>query len=199
MFFNNNIYKDKNIININKKVYFMDKKMAILIVAVFCLLCIGSYMVFEPGRDVTYHQMNLTNSCSAQVPVTDKISEYTDNLDIHYYCDYDYGLNVTSFNNGSPVTGSQGMLRFQKIKAETLGTDEISDGNFTCYKNNKLGTYTVFVEDAKSNNFILMSSKDKTILQKVYDSLEARILVDDYELQQMYAENSTNNSSSHYY
>jgi hypothetical protein len=57
----------------------------------------------------------------------------------------------------------------------------------------------VFVEDAKSNNFILMSSKDKTILQKVYDSLEARILVDDYELQQMYAENSTNNSSSHYY
>ena len=40
----------------------MNKKMAILIIAVFCLLCVGSYMIFEPGRDVTYHQINLTNS-----------------------------------------------------------------------------------------------------------------------------------------
>ena len=68
---------------------------AILIIAVFCLLCVGSYLIFEPGRDVTYHQVNLTNSCSAKVPVTDQVSEYTDNLDIHYYSDYDYGpLNV---------------------------------------------------------------------------------------------------------
>lgn len=176
----------------------MDKKMAILIIAVFCLLCIGSYMIFEPGRNVTYHQVNLTNSCSAKVPVTNKISEYTDNLDIHYYCDYDYGLNITSFNNASPVTGSQGMLRFENIKAETLGDDEVHDGNFTYYKGNKLGTYTVYVEDEMSNNFILISSKDKTILENVYNSLEARIVVDDYELQQMYSENASDNSS-HYY
>ncbi|MBO7517682.1 MAG: hypothetical protein J6T31_01075, partial [Methanobrevibacter sp.] len=61
-----------------------------------------------------------------------------------------------------------------------------------------LGTYTVFVEDKMSSNFILMSSKDLTILNTVYDSLEARIVVDDYELQQMYS-NNTSNNSSHYY
>ena len=49
-----------------------------------------------------------------------------------------------------------------------------------------------------SNNFILMSSKDLTILNTVYNSLEARIVVDDYELQQMYS-NNTSNNSSHYY
>ena len=176
----------------------MDKKMAILIIAVFCLLCVGSYLIFEPGRDVTYHQVNLTNSCSAKVPVTDQVSEYTDNLDIHYYSDYDYGLNITSFNNGSPVTGSQGLLRFNNIKKEVLGTEKAKNGNFTYYKNNKIGTYTVFVEDKMSNNFILMSSKDLTILNTVYNSLEARIVVDDYELQQMYSNNSSNNSSRYY-
>ena len=156
----------------------MDKKMAILIIAVFCLLCVGSYLIFEPGRDVTYHQVNLTNSCSAKVPVSDQVSEYTDNLDIHYYSDYDYGLNITSF--------------------KVLGTEKAKNGNFTYYKNNKLGTYTVFVEDKMSSNFILMSSKDLTILNTVYDSLEARIIVDDYELQQMYSNNTSNNSSRYY-
>jgi hypothetical protein len=176
----------------------MDKKMAILIIAVFCLLCLGSYIIFEPGRNVTYHQINLTNSCSAEVPVTDKISNYTDNLDIHYYCDYDYNLNITSFNNGSPVTASQGLLRFNNMKQEILGKDKVTDGNFTYYKNNNIGTYTAFVEDPLSNNFILMSSKDLTILHNVYNSLEARIIVSDYELQEMYSGNSSNDSS-HYY
>ena len=150
--------------------------MAILIIAVFCLLCVGSYLIFEP----------------------DQVSEYTDNLDIHYYSDYDYGLNITSFNNASPVTGSQGLLRFNNIKNEVLGTEKAKNGNFTYYKNNKLGTYTVFVEDKMSSNFILMSSKDLTILNTVYDSLEARIIVDDYELQQMYSNNTSNNSSRYY-
>ena len=172
--------------------------MAILLIAVFCLLCVGSYLIFEPARNVTYHQINLTNSCSANVPVTDKISNYTDNLDIHYYCDYDYNLNITSFNNGSPVTASQGMLRFNKIKQETLGSDQATDGNLTYYKNNKLGTYTVFVEDPLSNNFIVISSKDFTILNKVYNSLEARIIVNDNELEEMYSANSSNDSS-HFY
>ena len=176
----------------------MDKKMAILLIAVFCLLCVGSYLIFEPARNVTYHQINLTNSCSANVPVTDKISNYTDNLDIHYYSDYDYNLNITSYNNGSPVTASQGMLRFNKIKQETLGSDQATDGNLTYYKNNKLGTYTVFVEDPLSNNFILISSKDFTILNKVYNSLEARIIVNDNELEEMYSANSSNDSS-HFY
>ena len=172
--------------------------MAILLIAVFCLLCLGSYMIFEPGRNVTYHKVNLTNSCSAEVPVTDKISNYTDNLDIHYYCDYDYNINITSFNNGSPVTASQGLLRFNNMKQEIIGKDKVTDGNFTYYKNNNIGTYTVFVEDPMSNNFILISSKDLTILHRVYNSLEARIIVNDYELQEMYSGNSSNDSS-HYY
>ncbi len=176
----------------------MDKKMAILLIAVFCLLCLGSYMIFEPARNVTYHQINLTNSCSAKVPQTDKISEYTDNLDIHYYCDYDYNLNITSFNNGSPITASQGLLRFENLKEETLGSDKVVDGNFTYYKNNRLGTYTAYVEDKLSNNYILMSSKDLTILHTVYNSLEARIIVTNDELQEMYSVNSSDNSS-HYY
>ena len=172
--------------------------MAILMIAVFCLLCVGSYMIFEPGRNVVYHQVNLTNSCSAEVPVTNKISNYTDNLDIHYYCDYDYGLNITSFNNGSPVTGSQGLLRFNNMKQEVLGKDKVTDGNFTYYKNNNIGTYTVFVEDGRSNNYILISSKDLTILHKVYNSLEARIVVNEDELQDMYSENYYDNSSKYY-
>ncbi|AMK14640.1 hypothetical protein [Methanobrevibacter olleyae] len=176
----------------------MDKKIAIIIIVVFCLLCVCSYLIFEPGRNITYHQINLTNSCSAQVPLTDKSSTYTDNLDIIYYCDYDYGLNITSFNNGSPVTASQGLLRFENIKQETLGSEKKSDAGFTYYKNNNLGTYTVFVEDKKSNNFILISSKDLTILTKVYNSLEARIIVTDDELEDMHSGNSSNNSSSYY-
>ena len=84
------------------------------------------------------------------------------------------------------------------MKQEILGKDKVTDGNFTYYKNNNIGTYTAFVEDPLSNNFILMSSKDLTILHNVYNSLEARIIVSDYELQEMYSGNSSNDSS-HYY
>lgn len=177
----------------------MDKKMATLMIVVFCLLCVGSYLIFEPGKNVEYHQINLTNSCSAQVPITNKISNYTDNLDIHYYCDYEYGLNITTFNNGSPITASQGQLRMDNLKTEFLGTNKRTDQGFTYYKNDKLDTYTMYIDDPKSKNHILISSKDLTILNKVYNSLEARIIVNDDELDAMYAENNTNNSSSHYY
>ena len=170
--------------------------MAILIIAVFCLLCVGSYLIFEPGRNVTCHEVNLTNSCSAQVPLTDKISNYTDNLDIHYYSDYEYDLNITSFNNGSPITAAQGLLRFEDIKKQTLGSEKKTYDNLTYYKNNDLGTFTIFVEDDKSNNYILISSKDLDILNKVYNSLQARIIVDDDELQELYGNNS---SGSEYY
>ena len=43
-----------------------------------------------------------------------------------------------------------------------------------------------------------MSSKDLTILHTVYNSLEARIIVTNDELQEMYSVNSSDNSS-HYY
>lgn len=168
--------------------------MAILIIAIFCLLCVGSYLLVEPSRTIAYHHVNLTNSCSAQVPITNKISNYTDNLDIHYYSDYEYGLNITSFNNGSPITASQGLLRFANLKESTLGTEKKTNDGFTYYKNNNLGTYAVFVEDSRSNNYILISSKDLTILNNVYNSLEARILVDEDELEEMYSNNTSNES-----
>lgn len=176
----------------------MDKKMAILIIAVFCLLCVGSYLIYEPGKDVSYHEMNLTNSCSAMVPLTDKISNYTDNLDIHYYCDYEYDLNITSFNNGSPITASQGLLRFENIKEETLGSEVRTSDNLTYYTNNGLGTYTACVDDERSNNHILISSKDLTILKRVYSSLEARVVVTDDQLQDLYSANSSPNESRYY-
>ena len=172
----------------------MDKKMAILMIAVFCLLCIGSYLIVEPSRNVAYHEVNLTNSCSAMVPLTDKVSNYTDNLDIHYYSDYEYDLNITTFNNESPITASQGLLRFENLKEETLGSEQKTNDNFTYYKNNELGTYSVFVEDKKSNNYILISSKDLTILNRVYNSLEARVVVTEDDLQDMYSLNSSNES-----
>ena len=84
------------------------------------------------------------------------------------------------------------------MKQEILGKDKVTDGNFTYYKNNNIGTYTVFVEDGRSNNYILISSKDLTILHKVYNSLEARIVVNEDELQDMYSENYYDNSSKYY-
>ena len=157
----------------------MDKKMAVLLVAVFCLLCIGSYLIFEPARHITYHEINLTDSCVADVPVTDKVSSYTDNLNINYYSDYENNLNITSFNDAAPETSSQGHLRMDNLKKEVLGTERMSEGNITYYKNNNLGTYTMYVEDRKSHNYILISAKDLSIFTNVYSSLEARIIVNE--------------------
>jgi hypothetical protein len=54
------------------------------------------------------------------------------------------------------------------------------------------------VEDDLSNNYILISSKDLTILNKVYNSLEARIIVNEDELQDMYSKDYYDNSSKYY-
>ena len=148
----------------------MDKKKAVLLIVVFCLLCVGSYLIFEPARNITYHEINLTNSCVADVPVTDKVSEYTDNL------------NITSFNDVAPETSSQGHLRMDNLKKEVLGSEKMSEGNLTYYKNNNLGTYTMYVEDRKSHNYILMSATDLTIFTHVYNSLEARIIVNETDI-----------------
>ena len=52
-----------------------NKLKAILIIAVFAFICIGSYSIFEPAIHVSYERINLTQSCTAEVPVTDKSSE----------------------------------------------------------------------------------------------------------------------------
>lgn len=160
----------------------MDKKMAVLFVAVFCLLCVGSYLIFEPARNITYHEVNITDSCVADVPVTKKVSEYTDNLNINYYSDYENNLNITSFNDVAPETSSQGHLRMDNLKKEVLGSEKMSEGNLTYYKNNNAGTYTMYVEDRKSHNYILMSCTDLTIFTHVYNSLEARIIVNETDI-----------------
>ena len=67
-----------------------NKLKAILIIAVFAFICIGSYSIFEPAIHVSYERINLTQSCTAEVPVTDKSSEYVDNLGIEYYSDYEH-------------------------------------------------------------------------------------------------------------
>ena len=160
----------------------MNKKMAVLIVIVFCLLCVASYLIIDPAKNITYHEINLTDSCAASVPVSDKVSTYTDNLNINDYSDYKYGLNITSFNNVSPETSSQGHLRMDNLKKEYLGNEKMSENNLTYYKNNNLGTYTIYVEDKKSNNYILISSKDLSIFTNVYNSLEARIIVNETDI-----------------
>ena len=62
------------------------------------------------------------------------------------------------------------------------------------YKNNDLGTYTVYVYDDMSHNHILISSKDLTILNRVFNSLKARVIVTDDELENLHAGNSSNDS-----
>lgn len=179
----------------------MDKKTAILAVVVFCLLCVGSYMIFDPAKNLSYHEINLTNSCSASVPVTDKNSTYVDNLNINYYEDYENNLNITAFNNESIETASQGLLRFNNIKDEVLGDEKMTEGNFTYYKNARTGDYTIFIEDRKSHNFILISSEDLTILNKVYNSLKATVVVGDSSLETGYSNSydSGNSYSSNSY
>ncbi|WP_048812371.1 hypothetical protein [Methanobrevibacter ruminantium] len=160
----------------------MDKKMTVLLVALFCLLCVGSYLIFEPARHISYHEVNLTDTCVAKVPVTDKVSSYTDNLNIHYYSDYENDLNITSFYDVAPESSSQGHLRMDNLKKEVLGTEKGSAGNLTYYKNNNAGTYTMYVEDRMSHNYILLSAKDLTIFTNVYSSLEARIVVNETDI-----------------
>lgn len=154
-----------------------NKLKAILIIAVFALICIGSYLIFEPAIHISYERINLTQSCTAEVPVTDKSSEYVDNLGIEYYSDYEHGLNITSFNTENNITLSQGNLKMERIKLNALGNQKVNESGVIMYRNDYLDNYGIFVDDKRSHNQILITSTSSEVLAKVYKSLQASVLV----------------------
>lgn len=158
-----------------------NKLKAILLIAVFALLCYGSYSLFEPALHVSYERINLTQSCTAEVPVTDKSSEYVDNLGIEYYSDYEHGLNITSFNNENNITASQGALKMERLKLNTLGHQKTNESGVICYRNDNLDNYGIFVDDERSHNQILIISSKPDTLVRVYKSLQASVLVNSTE------------------
>lgn len=169
-----------------------NKLKAILIIAVFALICIGSYSIFEPAIHLSYERINLTQSCTAEVPVTDKSSDYVDNLGIEYYSDYEHNLNITSFNTENNITFSQGNLKMERIKLNALGHQKVNESGVILYRNDDLDNYGIFVDDKRSHNQILITSTNSDILIRVYKSLQASVLVnstDDFNY---------NNSGSHY-
>ena len=120
------------------------------------------------------------------------------------WCLYDDELHKPDKVSGGPIynlitKNKMGPNDEFYVKVELSMLDEYENRvifrrSLKCYtdKNN------VFVEDPLSNNLILISSKDFTILNKVYNSLQARIIVNDYELEEMYSTNSSNDSSRFY-
>ena len=169
-----------------------NKLKAILIIAVFALICIGSYSIFEPAILLSYERINLTQSCTAEVPVTDKSSDYVDNLGIEYYSDYEHNLNITSFNTENNITFSQGNLKMERIKLNALGHQKVNESGVILYRNDDLDNYGIFVDDKRSHNQILITSTNSDILIRVYKSLQASVLVNSTD------DLNYNNSGSHY-
>ena len=174
-----------------------NKLKAILILVVFAIICIGSYLIFEPAIHMSYEKINLTNSCFAEVPVSDKVSEYTDNLGIKYYSDYEHGLNITSFNTQDNVTASQGTMRMERIRSGVLGHKKINESGVIVYRNDDLDNYGMFVDDKRSHNQILIISEDLDMLIRVYKSLQASVVIDSDEDSSSYDSGSSSANSGY--
>ena len=75
---------------------------AVVMIAIICLVT-AFFFVFN-NNSMEYTNLQVSKSCSLQVPVSDSVNNAKDNYEIFYYVDKEHNLNITSFNSQEGVT-----------------------------------------------------------------------------------------------
>ena len=142
---------------------------AVVIIAIICLVT-AFFFVFN-NNSMEYTNLQVSESCSLQVPVSDSVNNATDNYGIFYYVDKEHNLNITSFNSQDGVTLSGAVQMASLRDSQQLSSQVVVENGTSLYYNKNTGIYTIFIGNDTTHDNLLISTTNKDLLLTVLNSV----------------------------
>lgn len=140
---------------------------AIVIVIIAVLATV--FLVFN--NETEYTTLQISKTCSLQVPVSNDADSSTDNYGIFYYVDKEHDLNITGFNSVECVTLSGAVQMASLRDSQQLNSQVVVENGTSIYYNKDTGIYTIFIGNDTTHDNILISTPNKDLLLTIVNSV----------------------------
>lgn len=151
----------------------MDKN-KIIIIAVTAIIvvavAIGTYFYIS-NQEPAYQTVNVTDTFSLDIPVSDNLTNKTLSNKIHVLNDTKNDVIVISFNSAGTsfdellTDGTQFAVMRDAYK---VGSEQISLANQTCWHNEDTGYYmTYYTSEATHDNVVLATKNNDTLAHMI--------------------------------
>lgn len=155
----------------------MDKKDIIiifLIIIIIALLALGTYHPASENK-ILYHTVNITDTFSMDVPVSDNVSKTQVSEHMHIVNDSQNNITITSFNMGNTSTMELIQDGYQYLTTEEsykLGAEQITLANHTVWYDRKENNYIAFISPEETNDNVIIVCKDNVTMARMISTVK---------------------------
>ena len=155
----------------------MDKKDIIiifLIIIIIALIALGTYHPTSENK-ILYHTVNITDTFSMDVPVSDNVSKTQVSEHMHIVNDSQNDILITSFNMGNTSTMELIQDGYQYLTTEEsykLGAEQITLANHTVWYDRKENNYIAFISPEETNDNVIIVCKDNETMARMISSVK---------------------------
>ena len=155
----------------------MDRKDVIIIILtliIIVLLAFGAYNTAIEEKTL-YHTVNITDTFSLDVPVSENVSKTQVSPNMHIVNDSQNGIEITSLNLGNESTmdliedGSQYLYSQESYK---IGAEQTNISNHTVWHNSKDNNYIAFFSPEETNDNIIIVCKNNETMAHMISSVK---------------------------
>lgn len=155
----------------------IDKKDIIILVLTLIIIALISVMAYDHMQEnqVLYHTVNITDTFSLDVPVSENVIKTQVSPHMHIVNDSDNNITITSFNMGNESAldlledGSQYLYTQESYK---IGAEQITLSNHTVWHNAKDNNYIAFFSPEETNDNIIIVCKDNETMANMISSVK---------------------------
>lgn len=155
----------------------MDLKHMLLAILVVVVVIGASFFLINYDDSVKYESLEVSNSCSIDIPISDESNSSVISEGINFINDTQHDLIVYYFNseNGSAVAAAE--LAFLRDDFKANATEQ-TVANQTVWYNEENGTYMAFLGSPETHDNVMIVCKDQEILEHMIASLKIYTLGD---------------------
>ena len=154
----------------------MDRKDIIIIILSLIIIALLAIQAFNytQERQVLYHTVNLTDTFSLDVPVSDNVIKTEISPNMHIVEDFQNNITITSLNLGNSSAldlledGAQYLATQESYK---IGAQQINLSNHTVWYNKKDNNYIAFFSPEETNDNVIIVCKDKDTMARMISSV----------------------------
>lgn len=154
----------------------MDRKDVIIIILtliIIALLAFGAYNTAIEEKTL-YHTVNITDTFSLDVPVSENVSKTQVSPNMHIVNDSQNEILITSFNMGNESTldliedGSQYIYKQESYK---IGAEQFNMSNHTVWYNRNDNNYIAFFSNETTNDNVIIVTKDNQTMERLISTV----------------------------
>ena len=155
----------------------IDKKDIIIIILTLIIIALLSMFAYDYMQEekVLYHTVNITDTFSLDVPVSENVTKTQVSEHMHIVNDSQNNITITSFNMGNESAldliedGSQYLYTQESYK---IGAEQITLSNHTVWHNEKDNNYIAFFSPEETNDNIIIVCKDNETMANMISSVK---------------------------